>query len=152
MRIIKRNGTESTFDGDKIYEAITKANRTVNTKNRLSKEQIITIKENVVLACIKLNHTPCVEEVQDLVENELMRCNAFEVARNYITYRYERAERRAGNTTDDFILSLLECDNEEVKQENSNKNPVICSVQRDYMAGEVSKDLTRRIFLPQLTI
>ena len=148
MRIIKRNGTESNFDGNKILRAITKANKTASSKNQLSAEQIKQITDNVIIDCIKLHHTPSVEEIQDLVENELMRCNAFEVARNYITYRYERAERRAGNTTDDFILSLLECDNEEVKQENSNKNPVICSVQRDYMAGEVSKDLTRRIFLP----
>ena len=148
MRIIKRNGTESTFDGDKIYEAIRRANVTVSPNAQLKDWQIEEIANSVIIACEDLKHTPCVEEVQDLVENELMRCNAFEVARNYITYRYERAERRAGNTTDDYIISLLECNNEEVKQENSNKNPIICSVQRDYMAGEVSKDLTRRIFLP----
>ena len=149
MLIIKRNGTESTFDGDKIYEAISKANLTVSSNNRLNKEQIEQITKNVVDTCDKSNHTLNVEEVQDLVENELMKCNAFEVARNYITYRYKRAERRAGNTTDDYILSLIECNNEEILQENSNKNPIICSVQRDYMAGEVSKDLTRRVFLPQ---
>ena len=149
MLIIKRNVTESTFFGDKIYEAISKANLTVSSNNRLSKEQIEQITKNVVTACEQSNHTLNVEEVQDLVENELMKCNAFEVARNYITYRYKRAEKRAGNTTDDYILSLIECNNEEILQENSNKNPIICSVQRDYMAGEVSKDLTRRVFLPQ---
>ena len=152
MRIIKRNGTEVVFDGYKILNAITRANKSVSAKNQLSEDQIKQITDNVILSCINLNHTPSVEEIQDLVENELMRSNSFELARNYITYRYERAERRAGNSTDDFILSLLECNNEEVKQENSNKNPMVCSVQRDYMAGEVSKDLTRRIFLPHRVV
>lgn len=152
MRIIKRDGSESNFDTTKIYNAISHANNTVNPINKLSAEQISNITQNVVDICNKLNHTPNVEEVQNLVENELMRFGAFEVARNYITYRYERAKRRTGNTTDDYILSLLECNNEEVLQENSNKNPVICSVQRDYMAGEVSKDLTRRVFLPERII
>lgn len=152
MRIIKRNGTESNFDCSKIYSAISRANDTVSQFDRLSAKQILHIVNEVIKNCENLSHTPNVEEVQDLVENELMRCNAFKIAHNYITYRYNRAEKRLGNTTDDYILSLIECNNEEILQENSNKNPIICSVQRDYMAGEVSKDLTRRIFLPERII
>ena len=149
MNIIKRDGTEAVFDVDKIKNAVTRANNATDTMYQISEDSIQKVADSVAVQCCLLGHTPNVEEIQNLVENELMRIRAFELARNYITYRYVRAEKRAGNTTDDYVLSLIECDNEEVKQENSNKNPTVCSVQRDYMAGEVSRDLTKRKLLPQ---
>ena len=149
MKIIKRNGSEVTFDITKIIVAIGKANDTVKEHERLSIVQINRIAESVALACEKLNRSPSVEEIQDLVEKQIMAHGAYEVAKAYITYRYTRSLVRKSNTTDDKILSLIECNNEEAKQENSNKNPTVNSVQRDYMAGEVSRDLTERILLPQ---
>lgn len=149
MNIIKRSGTEETFDIDKIIIAVTKANNEVIEKERLSEEQIRNIAENVMQICSQMNRSLSVEEIQDLVENQIMDKRAFTVARKYITYRYKRALVRKSNSTDEQILSLLECNNEEVKQENSNKNPTVNSVQRDYMAGEVSKDITRRFLLPE---
>ncbi len=149
MKIIKRSGTEVRFDKDKIIEAIEKANSEVLDKDKLSEETILELSENVSKLCKKAKHALNVEEIQNLVENELMRVNAFEVARKYITYRYKRALIRKSNSTDEQILSLIECNNEEVKQENSNKNPTVNSVQRDYMAGEVSKDITKRFLLPE---
>lgn len=149
MKIIKRNGTEVQFDELKITAAIEKANKEVVETERLSEEDIDNITNNVKYQCQKMNRALSVEEIQNLVEDELMKLNAFSVARKYITYRFQRALARQSNTTDDQILSLIECANEEVKQENSNKNPTVNSVQRDYMAGEVSKDLTRRILLPE---
>lgn len=149
MKIIKRNGSEAEFDSAKIYNAVSKANDSVGSQVKLSDKDIQKLVRDVIMNCYELKHTPHVEEVQDFVENALMSINAYDLARNYITYRYERAEQRAGNSTDDYILSLIECNNEEVKQENSNKNSTICSVQRDYMAGEVSKDLTMRKLLPK---
>ncbi|MGN1092503.1 MAG: anaerobic ribonucleoside-triphosphate reductase, partial [Monoglobaceae bacterium] len=148
MKIIKRNGSEMLFDIEKIVIAITKANEVVDETARLTPMQIRRIAESVVLSCEVLGRSPSVEEVQDMVEHQIMAHGAFEVAKAYITYRYTRALVRQSNTTDDKILSLIECNNEEVKQENSNKNPTVNSVQRDYMAGEVSKDITRRILLP----
>ena len=148
MKIIKRNGSEMLFDIEKIVVAITKANEAVDESARLTALQIRRIAESVVLSCEVLGRSPSVEEVQDMVEHQIMAHGAFEVAKAYITYRYTRALVRQSNTTDDKILSLIECNNEEVKQENSNKNPTVNSVQRDYMAGEVSKDITRRILLP----
>ena len=148
MKIIKRNGSEMLFDIEKIVTAITKANDAVDETARLTTLQIRRIAESVVLSCEVLGRSPSVEEVQDMVEHQIMAHGAFEVAKAYITYRYTRALVRQSNTTDDKILSLIECNNEEVKQENSNKNPTVNSVQRDYMAGEVSKDITRRILLP----
>ncbi len=148
MRIIKRSGTETAFDISKIVAAVEKANKEVVEKNRLTQEQIKEIAKKVTLTCSSMNRTFSVEEIQDLVENEIMETQAFEVARKYITYRYKRALVRKANSTDQQILSLIECNNEEVKQENSNKNPVVNSVQRDYMAGEVSKDITKRFLLP----
>ena len=148
MRIIKRSGTETAFDISKIVAAVEKANKEVVEKNRLTQEQIKEIAKKVTLTCGSMNRTFSVEEIQDLVENEIMETQAFEVARKYITYRYKRALVRKANSTDEQILSLIECNNEEVKQENSNKNPVVNSVQRDYMAGEVSKDITKRFLLP----
>ena len=148
MKIIKRSGQENTFDGNKITVAVNKANEEVADNFRLSKEEVHKITENVTKVCSGMSRALSVEEIQDLVENELMKTGKNEVARKYITYRYKRALVRQANTTDDQILSLLECDNEEVKQENSNKNPTVNSVQRDYMAGEVSKDITRRFLLP----
>ena len=148
MKIIKRNGSEMLFDIEKIVTAITKANGVVDETARLTTLQIRRIAESVVLSCEVLGRSPSVEEVQDMVEHQIMAHGAFEVAKAYITYRYTRALVRQSNTTDDKILSLIECNNEEVKQENSNKNPTVNSVQRDYMAGEVSKDITRRILLP----
>ncbi|MBO5470800.1 MAG: anaerobic ribonucleoside-triphosphate reductase [Lachnospiraceae bacterium] len=148
MRIIKRSGTETAFDISKIVAAVEKANKEVVEKNRLTQEQIKEIAKKVTLTCSSMNRTFSVEEIQDLVENEIMETQAFEVARKYITYRYKRALVRKANSTDEQILSLIECNNEEVKQENSNKNPVVNSVQRDYMAGEVSKDITKRFLLP----
>lgn len=149
MKIIKRNGTEVPYDIMKIINAIQKANQTVPKEKRLYSFQIQKIADHVKEACEKSTHTVTVEEVQDMVENQLMQQGEFDIARNYITYRYTQMLKRTSNTTDDKILSLIECNNEEVKQENSNKNPVVVSVQRDYMAGEVSKDLTMRLLLPQ---
>ncbi len=149
MRIIKRSGTEVAFDITKIVAAVEKANKEVVETDRLSLEQIKEIAKKVTLTCSSMNRTFSVEEIQDLVENEIMEMQAFEVARKYITYRYKRALVRKANSTDEQILSLIECNNEEVKQENSNKNPVVNSVQRDYMAGEVSKDITKRFLLPE---
>ena len=148
MKIIKRSGTEVTFDIAKIMAAVSKANKEVVHSERLSDEQIKKISVNVEEICQEMNRSLSVEEIQDLVENQIMKQRAFSVARNYITYRYKRALVRKSNSTDEQILSLLEFDNEEVKQENSNKNPAVNSVQRDYMAGEVSKDLTMRMLLP----
>ncbi len=148
MRIIKRSGTEVAFDITKIVAAVEKANKEVVETDRLTPEQIKEIAKKVTLTCSSMNRTFSVEEIQDLVENEIMETQSFEVARKYITYRYKRALVRKANSTDEQILSLIECNNEEVKQENSNKNPVVNSVQRDYMAGEVSKDITKRFLLP----
>ena len=149
MKLIKRNGAEVIFDREKIVAAIIKANEAVDEDERITLGKINKIAANVENKCEKLGRAVNVEEVQDLVENELMRAGAFILARAYITYRYKRALIRRTNTTDDQILSLIECNNEEVKQENSNKNPTVNSVQRDYMAGEISKDITRRILLPE---
>ena len=149
MKIIKRNGSEAVFDITKIIRAISKANETVDEGIRMTPTQIRRIAERVVLACEELGRSPGVEEVQDMVEQQIMAHGAFEVARSYITYRYTRNLVRQSNTTDDKILSLIECNNEEAKQENSNKNPIINSTQRDYMAGEISRDITNRILLPQ---
>ncbi len=149
MKIIKRNGSEVNFDLNKILVAITKANEVVDESERMTETQIKRIAESVELQCEKMSRAPSVEEIQDLVEKQIMAHGAFEVAKRYITYRYTRSLVRKSNTTDDKILSLIECNNEEVKQENSNKNPTVNSVQRDYMAGEVSKDITSRILLPQ---
>ena len=149
MKIIKRNGAEENFDVEKIRIAITKANDSVEESDRMTELQIRRITESVVISCEALNRAPTVEEIQDLVEKKIMAHGAFEVAKNYITYRYTRSLVRRSNTTDDKILSLIECNNEEVKQENSNKNPVVNSTQRDYMAGEVSRDITNRILLPK---
>ena len=149
MKIIKRSGSEDVFDAAKIVAAIRKANESVIDYEKLGDEQIREIADNVEGACENMKRSPSVEEIQDMVENQLMNHRAFNVARNYITYRYKRALVRKSNSTDEQILSLLECNNEEVKQENSNKNPTVNSVQRDYMAGEVSKDITRRFLLPE---
>ncbi len=149
MKIIKRNGAEVSFDVQKIISAVRKANNEVSVDNRLSEDQINTIAEKVSALAGDLNRAVSVEEIQDFVENQIMDQKAFAVARKYITYRYSRALVRKANTTDERILTLIECNNEEVKQENSNKNPTVNSVQRDYMAGEVSKDLTRRLLLPR---
>ena len=149
MKIIKRNGTEVAFDISKIVMAISKANIEVDEKVRLTPVQIDRIAESVEVACEEMGRSPSVEEIQDLVEKAIMSHGAFEVAKEYITYRYTRNLLRQSNTTDDRILSLIECNNEEVKQENANKNPTINAVQRDYMAGEVSKDITSRILLPR---
>ena len=148
MKIIKRNGSDAVFDISKIIAAVTKANNVVASNQRLTKEQITAIADDVAQECQSRNHAMNVEEIQDLVEDAIMQTNAYEVARKYITYRYVQSLRRTHNTTDDRILSLIECNNEEVKQENANKNPTVNSVQRDYMAGEVSKDLTMRMLLP----
>lgn len=149
MKIIKRNGQEAIFDEVKITNAIIGANKEVVETERLSEEEIDNITNDIKYKCQKMKRALSVEEIQNLVEDELMKLNAFSVARKYITYRFQRALARQSNTTDEQILSLIECANEEVKQENSNKNPTVNSVQRDYMAGEVSKDLTRRILLPE---
>ena len=149
MKIIKRSGSEDIFDAAKIVAAIRKANDSVLDYEKLTADQIEEIASNVETACENMKRSPSVEEIQDMVENQLMNKRAFTVARNYITYRYKRAIVRKSNSTDQQILSLLECNNEEVKQENSNKNPTVNSVQRDYMAGEVSKDITRRFLLPE---
>ena len=148
MNIIKRSGMEVTFDSVKIEDAVRKANASVRDEDRLSDAQIKTVVTNVTKLCMKMNHSPNVEEIQDLVEEEIMKQKTYRLASNYITYRYKRELVRKSNSTDEQILSLLECNNEEVMQENSNKNPIVNSVQRDYMAGEVSKDITRRFLLP----
>ncbi len=147
MKIIKRSGAEVTFDAQKIIVAVTKANESVVPSQRMSEIQIKRIAEDVESAAANMNRSLSVEEIQDMVEDQIMNQRAFDVARRYITYRYNRALIRKANTTDEQILSLIECNNEEVKQENSNKNPTVNSVQRDYMAGEVSKDITKRILL-----
>ena len=148
MKVIKRNGSEVDFDISKIISAITKANNSGQHKE-LTEGQILEAADYINYKCEKMNRAVSVEEIQDMVENQIMANGAFEIARNYVKYRYNRSLVRKSNTTDDRILSLIECNNEEVKQENSNKNPTVNSVQRDYMAGEVSKDITRRILLPQ---
>lgn len=149
MKIIKRSGTEMSFNIDKISQAVSRANLSVPDSVRLNDLQVALISDNVRKTCEKMGRALNVEEIQDLVENEIMNQRAFEVARNYITYRYKRALVRKSNSTDEQILSLIECNNEEVIQENSNKNPTVNSVQRDYMAGEVSKDITKRFLLPE---
>ena len=149
MRVIKRNGAEVEFDIVKIIAAVTKANDVVDEEARMTPVQIQRIAESVEFACQSLGRAPTVEEIQDFVEHQIMAHGAFEVAKRYITYRYNRSLVRKSNTTDDKILSLIECNNEEAKQENSNKNPVVNSTQRDYMAGEVSRDLTNRLLLPE---
>lgn len=149
MKVIKRNGAEMQFDIEKIVAAITKANEASEQDVRLTPMQIRRIAEAVELNCIRMNRAPGVEEIQDLVEKQIMAHGAYEVAKKYITYRYTRNLIRRSNTTDDRILSLIECHNEEAKQENANKNPTVNSVQRDYMAGEVSRDITNRILLPE---
>ena len=149
MKIIKRNGSEAVFDITKIIVAVSKANKEIDERQRLTNEQIRTIAANVEGACAAMGRAASVEEVQDLVEKQIMGQGAFDVAKEYICYRYTRSLARRANTTDNQILSLIECNNEEVKQENANKNPTVNSVQRDYMAGEVSKDIARRILLPR---
>ena len=148
MKVIKRNGTEVSFDITKILSAITRANESIDAEKRMTATQVRRIAESVELACQELGRSPSVEEIQDLVEYQIMAHGAFEVAKNYVTYRYTRSLIRRSNTTDDKILTLIECNNEEAKQENSNKNPTVNSVQRDYMAGEVSRDITNRLLLP----
>ncbi|MBE6981788.1 MAG: anaerobic ribonucleoside-triphosphate reductase [Ruminococcaceae bacterium] len=149
MKIIKRNGAEEVFDAKKIETAITKANEAVEENVRMTPLQIKRITESVTISCEEMGRSPAVEEIQDLVEKSIMAHGAFEVAKQYITYRYTRSLLRQSNTTDDRILTLIESNNEEIKQENANKNPTINAVQRDYMAGEVSKDITSRILLPK---
>ena len=148
MKVIKRNGAEVEFDIVKIIAAVTKANNVVDEAERMTPMQIQRIAESVELECQQLDRAPTVEEIQDFVETHIMAHGAYEVAKRYITYRYSRSLVRRANTTDDKILSLIECNNEEAKQENSNKNRVVNSPQRDYMAGEVSRDLTNRVLLP----
>ena len=148
MKIIKRSGIETVFDPQKIVRAVSRANDSVVPSERMTPVQIKRIAEDVESAAANINRSLSVEEIQDMVEDQIMNQRAFEVARRYITYRYTRALIRKSNTTDEQILSLIECNNEEVKQENSNKNPTVNSVQRDYMAGEVSKDITKRVLLP----
>ncbi len=147
MKIIKRNGSEVPFDITKLITAVTKASDSVSGKSRLTREQITQIAAEVTDQCQSLNRAVSVEEIQDMVENKLMDMKAHDIARHYIIYRYVQSLKRQKNTTDERILSLIECNNEEVKQENSNKNPTVNSVQRDYMAGEISKDLTARLLL-----
>jgi ribonucleoside-triphosphate reductase len=149
MKVIKRNGSEVVFDVTKIVNAIAAANEEVVPENRLSQADILSAANKVTDRCEHLGHAPAVEEIQDMVEDEIMALGCYEVARKYIIYRYVQNQLRASNTTDDKILALIECNNEEVKQENSNKNPTVVSVQRDYMAGEVSKDLAERMLLPE---
>ena len=149
MKIIKRSGKETGFDASKITDAVEKANQEVTENDRLTTEQIAAIAKRITDFCASMDRIYNVEEIQDMVENEIMGYQAYEVARKYITYRYKRALIRKSNSTDEQILSLIECNNEEIKQENSNKNPIVNSVQRDYMAGEVSKDITKRFLLPE---
>ena len=149
MKIIKRNGMEVDFNLDKITNAVIKANNSVEDKNlRLNDNEVYEISSSVKEKLINLHRAPAVEEIQDMVEAEIVKHNNYDVAKHYIIYRYEKAIARGRNTTDDQIMSLIECNNEEVKQENSNKNPIVNSTQRDYMAGEVSKDITKRYLLP----
>ena len=148
MKIIKRNGSEEAFDNKKIIRAVTKAD-TKSESRSLTDAQIEDIAEFVEFKCNRLNRAVSVEEIQDMVENQIMATGAFDLARRYVRYRYKRSLVRKANTTDNRILSLIECNNEDVKQENSNKNPAVNSVQRDYMAGEVSRDLTQRMLLPE---
>ena len=148
MKVIKRNGTEVSFDPRKIEIAVSRANDSVVPSARMTPVQIKRIAEDVESAALNINRSLSVEEIQDMVEDQIMNQRAFDVARRYITYRYNRALARKSNTTDEQIFSLIELNNEEVKQENSNKNPTVNSVQRDYMAGEVSKDITKRVLLP----
>jgi len=152
MKLIKRNGAEVIFDREKIVAAVRKANTAVEEKNRISDAAIDTIAFSVERTCLDFSRSAGVEEVQDLVEREIMKLGAFDLAKAYITYRYKRELVRKSNTTDEKIMSLIECNNEEVKQENANKNPTVNSVQRDYMAGEVSKDITKRILLPEAIV
>ena len=152
MKLIKRNGSEVIFDREKIVVAVTKANEAVNEKQRISPEDVENIALEVERLCLTMVRSAGVEEIQDLVEKEIMKLGAFDLAKAYITYRYKRELVRKSNTTDDKIMSLIECNNEEVKQENANKNPTVNSVQRDYMAGEVSKDITRRLLLPEVIV
>ena len=149
MKIIKRSGVEDIFDANKIVAAVQKANASVIDYEKLSNEQIEEIANNVEVACENMKRSPSVEEIQDMVENQIMATGAFELAKSYVRYRYKRSLVRKANTTDNRILSLIEYNNEDVKQENSNKNPAVNSVQRDYMAGEVSRDLTTRMLLPE---
>ena len=149
MKLIKRNGSEVIFDGEKIAAAVRKANAAVDGSDRISEADVLLVTDNVVRECEAMHRAVSVEEVQDMVEDEIMKLGAYTLAKAYITYRYKRELVRKSNTTDDKILTLIECNNEEVKQENANKNPTVNSVQRDYMAGEVSKDITRRILLPE---
>ena len=149
MKIIKRNKAEEEFDISKIINAVSKANAVVDDSVKLTTTQINRIADSVMKSCEKVPRALSVEEIQDLVEDQIMAHGAYEVAKKYITYRYIRSLARRQNTTDETILSLIECNNEEVKQENSNKDPSVNSVQRDYMAGEVSKDITERILLPK---
>ena len=149
MRIIKRNGSEVVFDRNKIKDAVRKAKEAGKDKNELSEEEIDEIAGYVEDYCKKMNRALSVEEIQEIVETQIMDHGAFEIAKRYIRFRFTRNLVRKSNTTDNQILTLLECNNEEVKQENSNKNPTVNSVQRDYMAGEVSKDITERLLLPQ---
>ena len=149
MKIIKRNGSEAVFDISKIISAVGRANKTVAEGERMTQEQIVAIASAVEAECVSMNRAPSVEEIQEMVETAIMGVGAFEVAKQYIRYRYTRSLVRRSNTTDNRILSLIECNNEEVKQENANKNPTVNSVQRDYMAGEVSKDITCRLLLPE---
>ncbi|MDD7413288.1 MAG: anaerobic ribonucleoside-triphosphate reductase, partial [bacterium] len=149
MKIIKRSGTEAAFDLTKIISAVSRANHDTDEAHRLPADRIRELAIAVEHDCQAMNRAPSVEEIQELVETKLMEFGAFEVAKQYIRYRYTRSLVRKSNTTDNRILSLIECNNEEVKQENSNKNPAVNSVQRDYMAGEVSKDITRRLLLPR---
>lgn len=150
MNVIKRSGKEVSFNENKIYQAILKANESIEDMDeKLSEGKINKIVENVMAKCNYLGRAVSVEEIQDYVEEEIMREGAYKVAKSYITYRYKHELIRKSNTTDDHILTLIEGENEEVKQENSNKNPTVNSVQRDYMAGEVSKDITKRFLLPE---
>ena len=148
MKVIKRNGTEVEFDKNKIVSAITKANDSVPEADRIPEKTVLAIADTVEENCRKLGREPTVEDVQDLVESQLVTVGSFHLAKHYITYRYTRSLARKSNTTDDKILSLIDCVNEEAKEENANKNPVVNSTQRDYMAGEVSRDLTERVLLP----
>ena len=148
MKIMKRNGSEAAFDREKIAAAVTKANLATDQPPELSGGQVAQLALSVEQAAARMGRTLSVEEIQELVETEIMRLGAFETAKRYIRYRYVRSLARAANTTDSQILTLIECNNEEAKQENANKNPVVNSVQRDYMAGEVSKDITQRLLLP----
>lgn len=149
MKIIKRNGVEATFDISKIVNAINKANAEVSKRDKLTDKQITNIAEDIEKQCKKMKHAPNVEDIQDMVENHIMALQAYNLARKYITYRYEQSSERKLSDLDKKVLSLIECDNEEIKQENSNKNSTICSVQRDYMAGEISKELTKKVLLPK---